>query len=152
LPAVKETYHPDKSLADSLSDLALSLNDMPGAFTEMAANIDQADDNLVKIEDNLSTMSGSVAQISDSLGEYQKMVGQSKSSMDNLRSMLADFQDNLDQTINYALITLTVLMLWFLAAQVVIFSQGWELYHGTADRMEGRKGVPAATETETPQE
>ena len=31
----------------------------------------------------------------------------------------------------------TLFFLWLLAAQVVIFSQGWELYQGTAGRMEG---------------
>jgi len=32
-------------------------------------------------------------------------------------------------------IVLSVFFLWLLAAQIVILSQGWELFQGTADRM-----------------
>ena len=35
---------------------------------------------------------------------------------------------------------LTLFFAWLLAAQVVILSQGRELYRGTADRMESQAG------------
>ncbi len=64
------------------------------------------------------------------------MVNQSQSSMDNLSSILTSIQSNLTTILNGVLIVSTLLLLWFLATQVVILSQGWELYQGTADRME----------------
>jgi hypothetical protein len=33
------------------------------------------------------------------------------------------------------MIALTLFFLWMLATQVVIFSQGWELFQGTSGRM-----------------
>ena len=36
------------------------------------------------------------------------------------------------------LLSATLFLVWLLAAQVVILSQGWELYQGTADRLEGK--------------
>jgi hypothetical protein len=87
-------------------------------------------------------MSDSVGLISDSLKEYQAMVGQSKSSMDNLKVMLTNLQSNLANILNLGAIMMSLFFLWLLAAQVVILSQGWELYQGTAGRMEGGETEP----------
>ena len=53
------------------------------------------------------------------------------------KSMLSNMQSNLVSILNIVVIVLSIFFLWLLAAQVVILSQGWELYQGTADRMEG---------------
>jgi Mg2+ and Co2+ transporter CorA len=89
------------------------------------------------IRQNLITMSDGVTTISSSLSEYQRMVDQSQSSMDNLLSILTTIQSNLNTIINAVALVLTLFFVWLLAAQIVIFSQGWELYQGTTDRMEG---------------
>ena len=34
---------------------------------------------------------------------------------------------------------MVLFMLWLLVTQVVIFSQGWELFHGTAGRVDSGK-------------
>jgi low affinity Fe/Cu permease len=57
--------------------------------------------------------------------------------MDNLLSILTTIQSNLNTIINAVALVLTLFFVWLLAAQIVIFSQGWELYQGTTDRMEG---------------
>jgi methyl-accepting chemotaxis protein len=142
-----QVYNPQVPLADSLGDLAIILGELPDTFNEMAVNLDAADDNLDEIQGNLTTMSASTALISRSLGEYENMVLQSKSSMDNLTSMLTSIQTNLSNILNIAAIALSLFFFWLLAAQIVIFSQGWELYQGTAGRMEGGKAKPVASET-----
>jgi chromosome segregation ATPase len=133
----EEAYNPEITMADSLGDLAASLEDLPELFTEMAADMDKADDNLETIQANLVTMSDSVGLISQSLGEYQVMIQQSQASMENLKAMLDNLQNNLTSILNGVAITLSLFFLWLLAAQIVILSQGWELYQGTAGRMEG---------------
>jgi hypothetical protein len=115
----------------------------------MAANLDKADDNMVTIQSNLVTMSTSVGRISTSLGEYQAMISQSQSSMDSIKSMLTNVQNNLDNILNWGALILSVLFFWLLAAQVVILSQGWELYQGTAGRMESGAAEPPAPEPAT---
>lgn len=135
-PSSQKDYNPEKPLADSLGEVADSLNEMPDTFIEMAANMDKADNNLDAIQSNLTTMSDSVALISDSLREYQTMLGQSQSSVDSLKGMLASAQNNLDRYMNGVTVVLYLLLFWMLAAQVVIFSQGWELFQGTVSRME----------------
>ncbi len=139
-----QPYNPEKSLADSLEELALNLDGLPLLFTEMAAKLDTADNNLVGIQEDLTTMSESVALISSSLGEYEKMVLQTESSMDNLKAMLNNIENNLDAMLMGAAAVLSMFFLWLLAAQVVILSQGWELYHGTAGRMDGPTSEPLA--------
>lgn len=136
VPSSQKNYNPEKPLADSLGEVADSLNEMPDTFIEMAANMDKADNNLDAIQSNLTTMSDSVASISDSLREYQTMLGQSQSSVDSLKGMLASTQNNLDRYMNGVTVVLYLLLFWMLAVQVVIFSQGWELFQGTAGRME----------------
>jgi uncharacterized phage infection (PIP) family protein YhgE len=137
VPPAAQPYNPDKPLADSLDELAQSLKDMPASFEDIAANIDKADDNLTLIQTNLTTMADSVAVISGSLQEYQSMVSESNTSMTGLKTMLDNTQANLDRILTWATIILALFLFWLLAAQAVIFSQGWELYMGTASRMEG---------------
>jgi hypothetical protein len=131
------SYNPEVPLADTLGDLAKNLESLPATFVTMSANLSTTDDNLVSIQGNLKTMSDSVVLISSSLGEYEKMITQSQSSMDNMTTMLTNLRTNLASNLNIAVIVLSLFLLWLLAAQVVIFSQGWELFQGTADRMEG---------------
>jgi hypothetical protein len=133
-----ESYNPEKPLADTLGQLASNLEGLPDTFIEMSADLSATDDKLVAVQGNLVTMSESVGRISSSLSEYQKMIVQSKSSMDNLASILTNIQSNLATILNGVAIVLSLFLVWLLAAQVVILSQGWELYQGTADRMESK--------------
>jgi hypothetical protein len=64
------------------------------------------------------------------------MVTQSQASMDDLTAMLTNTQNNLGTILNGVAIVLSLFFAWLLAAQVVILSQGWELYRGTSARME----------------
>ncbi len=146
VPASTTSYNPETSLAESLGALSVSIEEMPATFEEMSANMDKADDNLELIKTNLNTMSTSVGLISSSLSQYQSMIGESRASMENLKVMLAGIQSNLPQIMNITSIVLGLFFLWLLAAQAVIFSQGLELYRGTAGRMEGGAPVPAAPE------
>ena len=52
-------------------------------------------------------------------------------------ALKASVESNLARILNIATIVLVLFFLWLLAAQVVIFSQGYELYHGTAGNMAG---------------
>jgi methyl-accepting chemotaxis protein len=144
-----ETYNPEKPLAVSLGEVASDLEELPPTFTEMAANMDKADNNLDSIQGNLTTMSNSVGQISTSLSEYQAMITQSQSSMENLRAMLTNIQTNLNTILNSVAIVVSLFLLWLLVAQIVILSQGWELYQGTAGRMEGGEVEPPAADMPT---
>ncbi len=145
--APAESYDPDVPLAESLGDLSSSLESLPDMFIEMSTNMAKADDNLVTIQDSLTTMSDSVGLISTSLGGYQAMVENSKSSMDNLGLMLLNIQNNLTAILDGVAIALSLFFGWLLAAQVVILSQGWELFQGTAGRMEGQAEALPAVET-----
>ena len=133
-----EPYSPEEPLADSLGELAANLEGLPGTFVQMSDSLNSTDDNLESIQDNLITMSDSVGLISSSLSDYERMVVQSQSSMDDVTSILTNIQSNLPTILNWVAIALTLFFGWLLVAQVVILSQGLELYHGTADRMEGK--------------
>jgi phage-related tail protein len=136
VPATQTTYSPEKPLADSLGELAVSIAEIPPSFEVMSTELGNADDNLDSLKGSLETMSQSVSRISDSLEDYQAMISQSQASMDNIKSMLTNVQSSLDRVLTATTIVLVLFFLWLLAAQVVIFSQGYELYRGTASRME----------------
>ncbi len=136
MPQTGEAYSPEKPLADSLGELASSLEGLPDTFIGMSKSLSTTDEKLASIQGNLITMSDSVKLISSSLSEYERMVAQSRSSMDNVRTILKTVQDNLITILDWGAIILTLFFIWLLAAQVVILSQGWELYQGTANRME----------------
>jgi methyl-accepting chemotaxis protein len=136
IPTGGQSYNPEISLADSLGSVATQLETLPITFVEMSKNLDTADNNLLTIKNSLSTMATDVSTISSSIDQYKTMVAQSRSSMDNLKGILTNIQANLNQILTAAVWALTLFFLWLLAAQVVILSQGWELYQGTTDRME----------------
>jgi len=125
-----------KPLADSLVEIATEMQDLPKKFSDMATDLSKATSNLSSVQTSLTTMSTNIGGISTSLEQYKNIIANSQGSMDNLKLMLTNFQDNLNRILNIAAIVLTLFFLWLLAAQVVILSQGWELYQGTTDRME----------------
>jgi hypothetical protein len=131
-----QAYNPEVPLDESLGQVAAELESLPPMFVQMSADLDKADDNLVTIQTSLTTMSGSVQLISQSLSEYEAMVAQSQASMGELAPILANLQNNLEPIVNGVALGLTLFLLWLLAIQVVVFTQGWELYQGTAGRME----------------
>lgn len=133
-----ESYNPEIPLADSLGELAANLESLPDTFMGMSDNLSTTDDNLESIQENLTTMASSVSVISSSLSEYERMVTQSRSSMGDVTSILKNIQSNLPNILNWVAIALTLFFAWLLVAQIVILSQGWELYHGTAGHMEGK--------------
>jgi hypothetical protein len=137
-----QSYDPEKPLAESLGEVAENLESLPAMFTEMSANMDKADDNLTTIQTSLSTMSVSVKGISQSLNEYQAMISQSETSMDNLAPVLANIQANIGSIVDNTVLVLSLFLLWLFTIQVVIITQGWELYQGTAGRMEGEMSAP----------
>ncbi len=81
-------------------------------------------------------MSENVTHISTSLGQYQEMVAQSQTSLEKMKTMLNNTNNNLDNTVNIAAWISSLFFFWLLMTQVVIFTQGWELYHGTANRID----------------
>lgn len=136
IPLDTPPYNPEVTLADSLGEVAVQLEGLPAKFTEMSTNLDKADDNLVTIETSLSTMASNVSSISSSLGQYKSMVAQSQGSMDNLKGLLTNLQANSASIMNNVALVLTIFFVWLLVAQIVILSQGYELFKGTAGRME----------------
>jgi hypothetical protein len=144
-----QSYNPEKPLADTLGELAVNLEGLPDTFIEMSVNLNSTGANLDTIQSNLVTMSDSIGFISISLVEYQTMITQSQSSMDNLKAILTNIQNNLPAILNGVAVVLGLFFIWLLAAQVVIFSQGLELYRGTAGRMESGEVDSPATEVAT---
>jgi len=76
------------------------------------------------------------------------MVAQSQASLENLNSMLDSIQNNLPAIMNGVALVFSLFFFWLLAAQVVIFSQGWELYQGTADRIESHEDLSTENATD----
>ena len=146
----EQPYNPEVPLADSLGALAANLESLPDQFTKMSEDLEKTDDNLDSIQGNLITMSESVKMISKALGEYQAMIGQSQASMKSLTDTLINIQNNLPNILNGVATGLSLFLVWLLVTQVVIFSQGWELFQGTAGRMEGGpQEVQAAKEPDS---
>jgi hypothetical protein len=144
-PQEQAVYDPDVSLADSLGDLSTSIEDMPTVFADMSKDLDKADNNLDNVKISLDGMSKDITRISKNLEQYRDLLAESQASMDELMTLLGNLRGNLPAILTATSIALGLFFLWLLATQVVIFSQGWELYRGTADRMEP---IPADTPVE----
>lgn len=150
VPASPTSYNPEKPLADSLGELAASIEDVPVTLEDMSTDLDAADDNLDSLKSDLESMSRNVTSISTSLEQYQTIIGESKESMDSIKDLLTGIQANLDTILTATTIVLLLFFLWLLAAQVVIFSQGYELFHGRADRIDA--GMPEIAQADPSEE
>jgi paraquat-inducible protein B len=137
VPAPEQTYDPAAPLSESLGELSESIQAIPAMLSDLAVGVDEAGGNLDLIEGNLDTMAESVTLISVGLSRYQVTITESRTSMDDLESLLTEVQTNLSRILNVATLIVALLLVWLLAAQVVILSQGWELYRGTAGAMAG---------------
>lgn len=144
--APTETYDPEQPLSESLGDVAENLQGLPAMFEQMSEDLSKTDDNLETIQGSLATMSQNVDLIAGSLGEYETMIGRSQSAMTDLEPLLDNLQQNLTRIVDGAALALTLFLLWLLAIQVVVLSQGWELYQGTAGHMEARNADEAAVQ------
>jgi flagellin-like hook-associated protein FlgL len=132
----EQSYAPEVPLADSLGNLATDLEKMPEMFVTISTGLSGTDDNLDTIQNSLEMMTSSVTLIAESLGGYETMIGQSLNSLDNLKTNLVNIENQMTGVVNGTAIGLSLVLFWLLMAQVVILSQGWELYQGTANRME----------------
>ena len=143
-----EPYDPEVPLAESLGEVASELENLPGMFTAMSEDMSKADDNLTTIQTSLDTMSVSVKGISQSLGDYETMIDQSQTSVDNLTPLLTNIQNNAALIVDRIVLGLSLFLVWLLVIQIVIFSQGWELYQGTAGKMESAAVIQPAGATD----
>jgi hypothetical protein len=141
-----QAYNPEKPLAESLGEVAVELEALPPIFVSMSEDLNKADDNLGTIQSSLTTMSTSVKVISQSISDYETMIGQSQASVGNLAPMLTNMKDNLTRAVDGVMLVLTLFLLWLLAIQVVVLTQGWELFQGTTGRMESGKVEAPATQ------
>lgn len=129
------SYDPDITLAETLGELAANLEGLPSTFILMAEDLSETDENLDNVRLNLVTMSTSVDVISSSLSEYEAMVIRSESSMEEVKTILNAVEENLVRILNWTAIVFSMFFGWLLAAQLVILSQGWEVFRGTANHL-----------------
>ena len=139
-----------QALADSLGDVATELENLPQLFTDMSSNLNKADTNLTTVQTSLTTMANNVSTITTSLEQYKAMITSSQSSMENLGDLLFNIQTNLQNIINITALVVTLFLLWLMAAQVAILTQGWDLYHRTTGGAQSESPSPSQTTTEPP--
>jgi methyl-accepting chemotaxis protein len=132
----KSLYNPDTPLYESLGEVASSLNNLPQSFVQMGDSLGATQDNVDTIKTSLDTMAVSIESIAGSLDRYVAMTEQSKSSIANVQTWLKQIQNNLSNILIVAASVITVFLVWLAIAQIVILTQGWELFQGTAGRLE----------------
>jgi len=133
IPADIQPYEPEESLARSLGRLARGLEDMPPLFEDMSSSLNTAGENLGLVRADLETMSTNIEEISSSLSGYLEMIDRSGQQLSQLQSQMAAAEASLPRTLTLVAVVLTLFFAWMLAAQIVILSQGWELYRRATD-------------------
>jgi hypothetical protein len=132
----KSLYNPDQPLYESLGEVAGSLDNLPKSFIKMGNSLSSTQDNVDTIQASLENMAVNIGGIAGSLDKYVAMTEQSQSSIKNVQAWLLQMQNNLSNILLVAAIVSTVFLAWLAIAQVVILTQGYELYMGTADKID----------------
>ena len=132
----KSMYNPDEPLYESLGGVADSLTNLPQSFIKMGDSLAATQDNVNTIKTSLDNMAVNIEAIAGSLDRYVTMTDQSQSSIANVQTWLAQLQNNIASILVAVAVVLTIFLLWLAIAQVVILTQGYELYMGTADKID----------------
>lgn len=125
-----------KPLSEALGDVSQSLAGLPELSASLSTDLNSAAGSLTDVQDGLTLMAENIGGITQSLSGYLTMVQRSQSSMQNLQAQLELWQTNLPTFVNALALVASLFLLWLLIAQIVIFTQGLELYRGTATRFE----------------
>lgn len=137
MPAPPQTTTEEGTpLSEALGDVSESLAGLPDLSAELSVDLEAAAGSLTDVEDALNLMAENIGGITESLEGYLSMVQRSQASMKGLQSQLDLWQTNLPTLVNAIALIASLFLVWLLIAQIVIFTQGLELYQGTATRFE----------------
>lgn len=135
-PPPQTTTEEGTPLSEALGDVSESLAGLPDLSAQLSVDLEAAAGSLTDVEGALNLMAENIGGITESLEGYLSMVQRSQASMKGLQSQLDLWQTNLPTLVNAIALVASLFLVWLLIAQIVIFTQGLELYQGTATRFE----------------
>ncbi len=126
-PITGITYNPDKPLDKAISDVAISLEPLPGELVIVRDDLESSTSDLDEVTESLEKASGDLGTFSDGLVGMEDKLAKLADDLDVIADQLTQAETQLSSLIVGALVTVELILLWFVFCQSAIFIVGSRL-------------------------
>lgn len=126
-PITGITYNPDKPLDKAISDVAISLEPLPGELVIVRDDLESSTSDLDEVTESLEKASGDLGTFSDGLVGLEDKLAKLADDLDVIADQLTQAETQLSSLIVGALVTVELILLWFVFCQSAIFIVGSRL-------------------------
>ncbi len=128
IPLVGGRYEPEVPLATSVDNIDKSLERVPQMLERMQTNLDSASGSLEGIQESAKALSGNVSDLNQQIGQTRELVTKYRELLKQLETRLESIQPHVRSAVRGAAIVLSLFIVWFLVAQLGLWTQGAELW------------------------
>lgn len=120
-------YKPEVPLSTALTDVSDSLNALPTSLTLIDQSITGSKADLTVVEEEFATLSESIPAVIEDLDKALSVITQYQVVVSKLQERVSSLQKTTPRWIITAAWVLTIMLVWFLVAQLAMLLQGLEL-------------------------
>lgn len=128
IPLVGGRYEPEVPLATSVDNIDKSLERVPQMLERMKTNLNSASGSMEGIQDSVKALSGNVSNLNQQIGQTRELVTKYRELLKQLETRLASIQPHARTAVRGTAIILSLFIIWFLVAQLGLWTQGAELW------------------------
>jgi methyl-accepting chemotaxis protein len=121
-----ERYNPDKSLSDSLGEVADDIDGLPAKFQDMSTKLATTSESLVDVEAGMTTMASDIEAIATSLEGFDEVLDQYKVTVNTVKKQIDTITDGSEQIVTVLVWAVTIFLAWMAIAQIGLLTQGIE--------------------------
>jgi len=120
-------YKPEVPLSTALNNVSESLNTLPTSLTSINQSITDSQADLTVVEKEITALSKSIPAMIEDLENASSVITQYQVVVKKLQGRISSLQGTTPRLIVTTAWILTIMLVWFLVAQLAMFLQGLEL-------------------------
>jgi hypothetical protein len=146
-----ERYNPDKSLSESLGEVATNIEGLPEKFQDMSTKLGTTSESLVEVEAGMTTMATDIEAIATSLEGYNEVMEQYKTTVATVKKEIDKINDGSEQIVTVLVWAVAIFLVWMAIAQIGLLTQGIEwVMRGRKKPNEFKEEIESQEPVETP--
>jgi methyl-accepting chemotaxis protein len=122
-----DRYSPEVPLSQGLTEVARSLDDMPRSLDKIEVELTSTQDKLKVVGENLTSTKDRLGQITTGLKDAQSVIARYQEVVTNVQGLSSSALRSLPGWLRALRWGLSLALIWFGIAQIVLLTQGWDL-------------------------
>jgi methyl-accepting chemotaxis protein len=127
IPGLGAGYNRDDPLEDSIGEVSRSLNTLPASMAEIQISMEGAADNFRTLEQDVRDLAGTIGDIERNLSAADNVMGEYQAIVVDTQTRLEVMRQRIPDVVRVSVWAATAFLVWFLIAQLGLFTQGVEL-------------------------